>query len=357
MGKAKRVLIYRLGSLGDMLVALPVLHLVARAFPEAERRLLTNFPVSAKAAPAAAILGESGIVAGYFRYAVGTRSLVELVKLWWELRRWSPDMLVYLGPARGVDAARRDAKFFRLCGISEQVGVPLSEAMQGNFFGAESGAGLVELEPEAARLARNVAVLGDARLEDAASWDLELSEAEHEAASVTVGSWVGPLIAVSLGTKLQANDWGAENWRALLSELGEKYPGHGLLLVGAAEESVASEAAAAGWRGPVVNACGKMTPRESAAAVSRARIFIGHDSGPLHMAAAVQVPCVGIFAARNLPGVWFPVGVRCRVIYHRVNCMGCGLETCIVEGKKCILSIAVDEVMLAVSEVMEVDEG
>ena len=37
---------YRLGSLGDMLVALPSLHLVARAFPEAERRMLTNFPVT-----------------------------------------------------------------------------------------------------------------------------------------------------------------------------------------------------------------------------------------------------------------------------------------------------------------------
>ncbi len=35
----KRVLIYRLGSLGDTLVALPALRLVARAFPNAERRI------------------------------------------------------------------------------------------------------------------------------------------------------------------------------------------------------------------------------------------------------------------------------------------------------------------------------
>ena len=49
MGSAKRVLIYRLGSLGDTLVALPALHLVARAFPDAERRMLTNFPVKVKA--------------------------------------------------------------------------------------------------------------------------------------------------------------------------------------------------------------------------------------------------------------------------------------------------------------------
>ena len=81
MGKktTRRVLVYRLGSLGDMVVALPALHLVARAFPEAERRMLTNVPVNSKAAAAAAILEGSGLVQGYMRYAVGTRSVRELL--------------------------------------------------------------------------------------------------------------------------------------------------------------------------------------------------------------------------------------------------------------------------------------
>src|SRR2546430_13931085 len=89
---AKRVLIYRLGSLGATLIALPVLNLVARAFPNAERRMLTNFPVNVKAPPAAAILDNTGLVHGYFRYAVGTRSLFDLLKLWWTLARWRPDV-------------------------------------------------------------------------------------------------------------------------------------------------------------------------------------------------------------------------------------------------------------------------
>ena len=54
--QARRVLVYRLGSLGDTLIALPSFHLIARAFPSAERRLLTNLPVAAKAPPAAAVL-------------------------------------------------------------------------------------------------------------------------------------------------------------------------------------------------------------------------------------------------------------------------------------------------------------
>jgi ADP-heptose:LPS heptosyltransferase len=349
----KRVLIYRIGSLGDTLIALPALHLVARAFPDAERRLLTNFPVNVKAPPAAAILENSGLVHEYFRYAVGTRSPRELLLLWWQLVRWRPDVLVYLGPPRGVEAARRDAKFFRLCGIPRLIGVPDTEDMQHNRWQESEQA----LEPEGARLARNLAELGDARLDDAASWDLHLTEAERARAAQALAAVAGrAMIAVSVGTKVQSKDWGRENWRVLLARVAALYPDYGLVLSGAGEESEASEFAADGWRGvspgPVVNLCGVLTPRESAAAFAQARVFIGHDSGPMHLAAAVQTPCVAIFAARNKPRVWFPYGKQHRVLYHRTECWGCGLETCIVERRRCLTSITVEEVVAEVRSVL-----
>ncbi len=352
MGSAKRVLIYRLGSLGDTLVALPALHLVARAFPNAERRMLTNFPVNVKAPPAAAILGESGLVHSYFRYAVGTRNPLELVRLWWQLRRWKPDVLVYLA-ARRLDGSRRDDRFFRMCGIRRRIGVPLTEDMLVSQWVEADGA----WEPEVQRLARNIAELGDAELDSAASWDLHLTDAERaRAAEAIAGVGERPLIAVSVGTKVQSKDWGRENWRELLARLGGLYPQYGLVLGGADEESEASEFCAEGWRGngggPVVNVCGKLTPRESAAAFARARVFVGHDSGPMHLAAAVQTPCVAIFAARNKPRVWFPYGRQHRVVYHQVSCWGCGLETCVVEKKRCLTSITVDEVVAEVRGIL-----
>jgi heptosyltransferase-3 len=342
----RRVLIYRLGSLGDTLIALPALHLVARAFPGAERRMLTNFPVNVKAPPAAAILESSGLVHGFFRYAVGTRSAKELLALWWQLFRWRPEVLVYIGASRGAQSAQRDASFFRLCGIRRLIGMPITEDMQQNRWEeAEQG-----LEPEGARLARNLAELGDAKLDDPASWDLHLTDAERaRAGEALAGAGGYPVIAVSVGTKVQSKDWGRENWRALLVRLGELYPGHALALSGAPEESETSEYAAEGWRRssqkPVVNLCGLLTPRESAAAFAQARIFVGHDSGPMHLAAAVQTPCVAIFAARNKPRVWFPYGRQHRVVYHQTDCWGCGLETCIVERKRCLTSISVEEVV------------
>ncbi len=345
----KRVLIYRLGSLGDTLVALPAYHLISRAFPDADRRLLTNFPVDAKAPPAAAILENTNLIHGYFRYAVRTRNPRELLALWWNLFRWRPDVLVYLGSARGIETAFRDARFFRLCGISRVIGVPVTEDMQKNRWQGSEQA----LEPEASRLARNLAELGDARLDDPESWDLHLTQAEQtRAREVLKPAEVRPTLAVSVGTKVQSKDWGRDNWRALLHRLATLYPDHALALCGAPEESAASEFAADGWRenssSPVINLCGLLTPRESAAVISHTRLFIGHDSGPMHLAAAVQTPCVAIFAARNKPRVWFPYGDQHRVLYHQTDCWGCGLETCIVERKRCLTSITVDEVVAEV---------
>ncbi len=354
--EARRVLIYRLGSLGDTVVALPALHLVARAFPDAERRLLTNFPVNVKAPAAAAVLGASGLVHGYFRYSVGSRSLLELLRLWWALVWWRPNVLVYLGAARGTDSARRDAWFFRACGVSRQIGVPLTPEMQANLPLDTEGV----LEPECNRLVRNLSTLGAITIEDPSSWDLKLTAAERFAADQVLLPACGrPLLAVSVGTKVQAKDWGGENWKALLTALGKLYPTYALALLGAPEESEVSDFVAGGWResaeqgSPVINLCGRLTPRESAACLALSHLFLGHDSGPMHLAAAVQTPCVAIFAARNLPRVWYPFGPHHRVIYHAVACAGCQLEVCEVERKRCLTSIRVAEVLAAVRQVLD----
>ena len=245
-------------------------------------------------------------VQGFFRYAVGTRSPRELFSLWWQLVRWRPQVLVYLGAARGIESARRDALFFRLCGISTQIGVPLTEPMQHNLPALDGA-----LEPEAGRLTRNLASLGPPMLQDPRSWDLHLTQAEHVRASeALISAGDLPVIAVSVGTKVQAKDWGRDNWRDLLTRLAALYPAHALALAGAPEEAAASDFAAAHWTqaggAPVINLCGTLTPRESAAVFARSRIFLGHDSGPMHLAAAVQTPCVAIFAARNIPASGFP---------------------------------------------------
>jgi ADP-heptose:LPS heptosyltransferase len=199
--------------------------------------------------------------------------------------------------------------------------------------------------------------LGDARVADLASWDLNLTSAERDKAAQALRqvweheSGDRPILAAAIGTKVQAKDWGADNWRALLSQLAAELPEHRLVLVGAAQESADSEAAAVGWRAGTdraLNLCGELTPRETAAVLARAQLFIGLDSGPMHLAAAVGTPVVAIFAARNRPVHWFPVGPQHRILYHRTDCWGCGLETCVEQRKKCLTSITVEEALTAV---------
>jgi ADP-heptose:LPS heptosyltransferase len=351
----QRVLIYRLGSLGDTVVALPALHLVERIFPHADRRMLTNFPVSAKAPAAAEILGNSGLVHGYFRYPASTRNPFVLLKLLWTIRRWRPQVLVYMAASRGVAAARRDARFFLLCGIAMQLGVPLTEDMQQNRLELPDNTREFECE----RLSRNLALLGDAQLDTPDAWDLHLNAAERErAAEVLESLSSGPILAISVGTKRQSKDWGRENWQSLLRLLGARYSQYSLVLLGSPDEVEASDFAAQGWReavgasASVVNLCGHLTPRESAAVLERARLFLGHDSGPMHLAAAVGTPCVAIFSARKPPRLWFPYGPQHRVIFHEVSCMGCALETCIVERKRCLTSITIAEVAAQVDSAL-----
>ncbi|MDR3775310.1 MAG: glycosyltransferase family 9 protein [Terracidiphilus sp.] len=346
--QVRKVLIYRLGSLGDTAVALPCFHLIARTFPDAERRLLTNFPVHAKAPASAAVLGESGLVHGYMRYTVGTRNPRELLRLAWEIHRFRPDILVYLMPVRPLKNVRRDQLYFQMAGVRRIAGLPGEDGLKHGF---DSTTGFYERE--ASRLARSISALGDANTEDLSNWSLNLTSTERGKAIAVLGSLTErPIIVCGPGTKMQAKDWGKDNWRALLSKLHVAYPRHALALIGAGEEAEMCDYAAQQWDGLKVNLCGELTPRETAAVIGHAEVFIGPDSGPMHLAASVEVPCVIAFSAHGLPGVWFPAGQQHQIVYHQTSCFGCGLQTCTIEARRCLTSITVEEMAASVAKVL-----
>jgi ADP-heptose:LPS heptosyltransferase len=316
----QRIVIYRLGSLGDTVVALPCFHKIAQAWPKAERIVLTNFPVSSQAAPLEVILRESGLIDSAIAYPVGTRSFRELWRLARDLRRLEADILVYLTPARGRFNAFRDWVFFKLCGFRDIVGAPLTEDLQQcRRLGGEIGSNSILEERECERLARCLGVLGPIDLDDPQMWDLRLSERELRTGATVLGPLsYTPFFAINMGGKAKEKDWGEENWRTLLASLDAAYRGMGLLVVGSAADSERARRVTEVWDGPVVDACGDLSPRESAAAMRRALLFIGHDSGPLHLAAAVGVPCVGLFGNFNQPNRWHPRGT-CHRIIHRMS--------------------------------------
>jgi heptosyltransferase-3 len=310
---SRKVVIYRLGSLGDTIVSLPCFHAIARAEPTAERIVLTNIPVSSKAAPLEAILGGSGLIHGVMDYPVGTRSLKELGHLRKRLRHMGADTLYYLTPARGMAAAWRDLVFFRLCGFKRIIGIPLRADLQRNRILPTNQ----YIENEASRLARCLVEI-QPKIHDPSQWDLGLTDGERVAGQRIAASLSGsPFIVVNMGGKVAKNDWGRGNWCTLLSQLSQEFEGLGLLVVGAAEDSPRAQDAITQWtNGPSVDACGQLTPRESAAAMAKATLFLGHDSGPLHLAAAMQVRCLGLYGDNNPPAKWHPFGVGHQVLHR-----------------------------------------
>lgn len=306
--------------------------------------MLTNFPSHAKAPATAAVIGDSGLIHGYMRYSMKTRNPIELAVLWWKLLRFRPDYMVYLMPVRPLAAVRRDAAFFRLSGIRRIIGLPSIRELS-HSSDPETG----WFEREASRLTRAISPLGDAHLERLDNWDLRLTAAEKaKAAELLSGIDRSRIVVCAPGTKMQAKDWGAENWAALMTRLSQSLPEHTLVLAGAREERELCDLVAKGWHGRCVNVCGQLSPRETAAAMEGADVFMGPDSGPMHLAASMGVPCAIAFSARGKPGIWFPAGTKNQIVYHKVDCFGCNLETCIAQAKKCLTSISVDEMYQAV---------
>lgn len=332
-----------------MVVALPAIHLIARVFPDAERAMLTNMPIKLKAPSAQAVLGNSGLIHSYLTYPINLRAPAEIARLLATIRSWHADILVYLASIRSPQTALRDAGFFALCGFQKMIGLPLTRTLQSNlpFSGGM-------FESESARLTRCISRLGDARINAPESWDLRLSCAELQVGVDLVRNWCngGSFVISGLGTKIQVKDWGADNWKLTLSRLSDKFPELGIAAIGSDDEFQLAQAVGAVWRGPFLNLCGRLTPRESASVMKHATMYIGHDTGPMHLAAAVGLPCVAVFSARERPGVWFPHGGKHKILYHQVPCYNCKLEVCTTHAKVCVRSISPDEVYAAAESLL-----
>jgi ADP-heptose:LPS heptosyltransferase len=293
-----------------------------------------------------AVLGSDYFFQDVLNYPLRTRSPWVLLKLLFTIFCKKFDCAINLNAFRSDLSTWRDERFFRVAGIKSFYGFQLSEKDKHPKPDPFSG----EVEWEAYRLARRVASFSQVDLDDDKFWDLRLKDGENREAELHLAkvSNQDRLIAFSIGTKVQSKDWGIANWQDLSHRLARRLEGWSALFIGSLEESEESEACLSSWDKNGLNFCGKVSPRVNAAVLARCKLFIGHDSGPMHLAACVGTPCVAIFSARNLPRQWFPRGNKNVILYNKTECAGCGLEVCTIEKKKCLISISVKQVEDAV---------
>ncbi|MBI3026361.1 MAG: glycosyltransferase family 9 protein, partial [Candidatus Tectomicrobia bacterium] len=97
----------------------------------------------------------------------------------------------------------------------------------------------------------------------------------------------------------------------------------------------------------VADLCGALPTLRAFMGVARAcHLFVGNDSGPSHIAAALGVPVLCLFSGTNDPAEWGPRGGAVVILRRRIECEGCGLAEC--GHHSCMVQLDVEAVFQAV---------
>src|SRR2546422_9210466 len=118
-----------------------------------------------------------------------------------------------------------------------------------------------------------------------------------------------------------------------------------VILFGTAAEAAVAAAITSAMRRPPVDLAGKTAISDLAALLSRCHLFIGNDSGAMHVAAAVGLPVVAIFGPTDPHGT-APVTSRRTIVQEKPFCSPCFLRRCPIDHR-CMKSITPEAVAAA----------
>jgi predicted lipopolysaccharide heptosyltransferase III len=144
--------------------------------------------------------------------------------------------------------------------------------------------------------------------------------------------------------------WASENFARVIEHLAAR--GLASIAVASAGEARVVEALNSHTRAPVVSFTDLSLP-ELTALASRARLFVGNDSGVAHIAAAVSTPQVVVFGSSNVAH-WSPwTRAPFEVVREEMPCAPCPGYTCAEFGEpECIRRVPVERVTAAVERVL-----
>jgi heptosyltransferase-2 len=93
---------------------------------------------------------------------------------------------------------------------------------------------------------------------------------------------------------------------------------------------------------PVRVLCGETTLGELVGVLSRLRLLLTNDSGPMHVAAALGIPLVAVFGSTDWRET-APVGDTSRIVREHVECAPCILRECPIDHR-CMTRVEIDRV-------------
>lgn len=160
------------------------------------------------------------------------------------------------------------------------------------------------------------------------------------------------VIALFPGASAAYKTWPWKNFVELANRLSRHFSVKLITCGSSTDVPIVSELACR-INGPVVNLAGKTSLAELAAVLECSGLYIGNDTGPLHMAAAVGTPTLAIMGGGHF-GRFYPYGDlnKHRMVFKKLDCYGCNWK-CIYETTRCIEEITVDDVWREAQRMME----
>jgi heptosyltransferase-2 len=285
---AARILVIRGGAIGDFILTLPAIRLLRENFPEARLE----------------ILGYEHIVAlaeGRY-YAEATRSIEygALAGFFIPGSDLAPDLQEYFASFQQIISYLFDPDGHFVANLRRAGAKNILPAF----------AKIDDSEHAARQLARPLQSLA-LYLEDPAA---TVFPSEHDLAFATrflAECDERPLVAVHPGSGSPRKNWPLEKWATLGRTLLER--GAQLLLVGGEADEPQVAALGQAWKDAPILVARHLPLPELAAIFARCQLFLGHDSGISHLAAATGASCLLLFGPTD-PAVWAPANPQVRVL-------------------------------------------
>lgn len=154
-----------------------------------------------------------------------------------------------------------------------------------------------------------------------------------------------PLVVLGPGTSARQTikEWPAQKYAAVAKHLAET-KGAEIVILGAVPDPRLKRV----FTSPAVDLSGQTTLMQAAAILKRARLFVGVDSGLMHLAAAMDTRCVAIFGPTD-PSLTGPQGKGHTIVRLPVSCSPCLRKKC-PTNHECMENLAPEIVIRAIDE-------
>ena len=157
-----------------------------------------------------------------------------------------------------------------------------------------------------------------------------------------------PLIAIHPGSPIILKRWHPERYAELADWLIDQKNAQ-IIFVGVKDEIPVIDHIQDMMQGESINIAGETTITQLASILQRCPVFIGNDSGPMHLAAAVGTKTIGLYGPGD-PTRFGPVGDKCQTIQKKSDCPPCLGTTCRFGEEGCMSKIQVIDVIQVIEE-------